>query len=131
MSGCLLWAAPAPSRGRGECGVPAQRHLRINNNALVPVTVTVHRKSVEELELAGDSSVKGQDSPKSSPKSSPNTQNQILTLISKDPSITTEQLGLVSGISKRAVLRQISKLKVQGRLRRIGSARGGHWEVSD
>ena len=94
-------------------------------------TVTVHRKSVEELELAGDSSVKNQDSPKSSPKSSPKTENLILTHISKDSFITTEQLGFVLGISKRAVLRQISKLKVQGRLRRVGSARGGHWEVSD
>ena len=86
-------------------------------------TVTVHRKSVEELELAGDSSVKNQDSPK--------TENLILTHISKDSFITTEQLGFVLGISKRAVLRQISKLKVQGRLRRVSSARGGHWEVLD
>ena len=94
-------------------------------------TVTVHRKPAEESELAGDSSLNGQASPKSSPKSSPNTENQILRLISEDSSITTEQLGFVLGISKRAVLRQISKLKVQGRLRRVGSARGGHWEVSD
>lgn len=94
-------------------------------------TVTVHRKSAEESELAGDSSLNGQASPKSSPKSSPNTENQILRLISEDSSITTEQLGFVLGISKRAVLRQISKLKMQGRLRRVGSARGGHWEVSD
>ncbi len=94
-------------------------------------TVTVHRKSVEELELAGDSSVSGQGSPKSSPKSSPKTEDQILTLISEDPSVTTEQLGFVLGISKRAVLRQISKLKAQGHLRRVGPTRGGHWEVSD
>ena len=94
-------------------------------------TVTVHRKSVEESELAGGISMKGQDSPKSSPKSSPKTENQILTLISEDSSITTEQLGFVLGISKRAVLRQISKLKLQGHLRRVGPTRGGHWKVSD
>ena len=34
---------------------------------------------------------------------SPKTENQILTLISEDSSITTEQPGFVSGISKRAV----------------------------
>jgi ATP-dependent DNA helicase RecG len=38
-------------------------------------------------------------------------------------------LGKNLGISKRAILKQIEKLKKQGRLRRIGPARGGHWEI--
>ncbi|WP_368665439.1 HTH domain-containing protein [Chlorobium sp. KB01] len=43
--------------------------------------------------------------------------------------MTTEQLASALGISKRAVLKQIDKLKVQCRLSRVGPARGGHWEV--
>jgi predicted HTH transcriptional regulator len=35
----------------------------------------------------------------------------------------------IPGISNRAVLKQIDKLKKSGILRRIGPAKGGHWEV--
>ncbi|MFZ3114295.1 MAG: HTH domain-containing protein [Syntrophales bacterium] len=65
----------------------------------------------------------------SSPNSSPKTEDRIIELLRQDSSITTEELGKTIGISKRAVLKQIDKLKEQGRLRRIGPARGGHWEV--
>jgi len=33
------------------------------------------------------------------------------------------------GISLRAVEKQLSKLKESGHLRRVGSARGGYWEI--
>ncbi len=35
------------------------------------------------------------------------------------------------GISKRKVLDNINKLKKHGRLKRIGPAKGGYWEVLD
>ena len=85
-------------------------------------TAIVHRTPVEELILA-------QGSPKSSPKSSPKTEDQILDLIRHDASVTTAALGAALGITKRAILKQIDKLKAQGRLRRVGPAKGGHWEV--
>ena len=66
---------------------------------------------------------------RSSPKSSPKTEDKIVERIRQDVFITTEKLGENLGISKRAILKQIEKLKKQGRLRRIGPARGGHWEV--
>src|SRR3546814_3428797 len=62
-------------------------------------------------------------SPKSSPKSSPKTEDQILNLIRENHTITTEELGRILGISKRAVLKQIDKLKEQNRLKRIGAAK--------
>ena len=85
-------------------------------------TATVHRKAVK-------SSVNADGSPKSSPKSSVKTEDRILDLIRQDDAITTERLGESLGISKRAVLKQIDKLKKSGRLRRMGPAKGGHWEV--
>ncbi len=85
-------------------------------------TATVHRKSINEMELVNIV-------PKSSPKSSPKTDQQIIELMLANASITTEQLGAALGVTKRAVLKQIEKLKDQGRLQRVGPARGGHWEV--
>ena len=85
-------------------------------------TATVHRKPADELELVNIAS-------KSSPKSSSKTELQIIELMRENASITTEQLGEALGITKRAVLKQIEKLKDQGRLQRVGPARGGHWEV--
>jgi predicted HTH transcriptional regulator len=68
-------------------------------------------------------------SPISSPISSPKTEDKILQQLRENPQCSTQQLGDVLGISKRAVLKQIEKLKQQGRLARIGSSKGGHWQV--
>ena len=92
-------------------------------------TARVHRKEIE-------SSVKPVASPKERPaqaesslKSSLKTENRIIELIKQDASVSTEHLGVILDISKRAVLKQIRKLKEQGRLKRVGPAKGGHWEV--
>ena len=79
---------------------------------------TVNRKEAEGVAKA-----------KSSPKSSPKTEELLIEFIRHDSSITTAHLGELLGITKRAVLKQIDKLKEQGRLRRIGPAKGGHWQV--
>ena len=86
---------------------------------------TVHRK-----ELVGSAEPEiGSGTIESSPKSSPKTEDLIIELLRRDAMISTEQLGETLGISKRAVLKQIQKLKAQGRLKRIGPAKGGYWEV--
>ena len=60
---------------------------------------TIHRKALE-------GSV-------SSPKGSPKTENQIIELIKQDAFVSTDHLGEILGISKRAVLKQIQKLKTR------------------
>ncbi|MBI4765498.1 MAG: HTH domain-containing protein [Deltaproteobacteria bacterium] len=91
-------------------------------------TATVHRKEqFSSLKSAGKTP--RESSPESSLKSSPKTEDKIIDFLRQDGSITTEELGKAIGISKRAVLKQIDKLKGQGRLRRIDPAKGGHWEV--
>ena len=91
---------------------------------------TVHRKTAKSSVIG---SVDTDGSPKSSsissPKSSVKTEDRILDLIEQDNVVTTELLGKLLGISKRAVLKQIAKLKKQGRLHRIGPAKGGRWDV--
>ena len=43
--------------------------------------------------------------------------------------MTTQAVADRLGIGKWAVLKQVDKLKGQGRLRRVGPNKGGHWEV--
>lgn len=64
-------------------------------------------------------------SPKGSPKSSP----KILELIKANPSITTQQIADRMGISKRAVLKNLTKMK--DKVIHKGPSNGGHWEIVD
>jgi len=89
-------------------------------------TATVHRKAVKSSEKGTE---KGTEKAAGSPKSPVKTEDKILGRIRQDNAVTTERLGESLGISKRAVLKQIDKLKKSGRLRRMGPAKGGHWEV--
>ena len=47
----------------------------------------------------------------------------------KNPNITYDELARSLGKGRRTVVRYIDKLKKEGKIRRIGSARGGRWEV--
>ena len=43
--------------------------------------------------------------------------------------ITIADLAQTLSITDRAIKKQIDKLKVKGRIRRVGPDKGGHWEV--
>lgn len=64
----------------------------------------------------------------SSPKK---TEDKIVDLIKEDSKITTKIMADKLSISKRAVLKQIQKLKEASLLKRVASARSGYWEVLD
>ena len=53
----------------------------------------------------------------------------ILSQLRLDPNLTIPELVELVGRSERAVERAIRKLRESGRLKRIGSAKGGHWQV--
>ncbi len=59
------------------------------------------------------------------------TENQkaILEEILKNKNITTSKLSVIVGISQRKIKENIGKLKAAGILLRIGSAKGGYWEI--
>jgi len=67
-------------------------------------------------------------SQKSSQKKGESSQ-KILRLLAGDGSMTTQQLADRLGISRRAVAKQVKNLQEQGRLKRVGPDKGGHWEV--
>jgi len=85
-------------------------------------TATVHRKPVEELALVISS-------PKPSGKPSGKTSGKILAALKQDGYLTIPDLASMIGVTERSIERNIKKLQEQNRLRRIGPAKGGHWEL--
>jgi ATP-dependent DNA helicase RecG len=59
------------------------------------------------------------------------TVEKIVRLLHEKPEITTIELAEELGISLKGVAWQLSKLKSEKRVRRIGPDKGGHWEVVD
>ena len=83
-------------------------------------TATVHRKAL----------ISGVEIETGSEKSSPKTEEQIIALIKQDATISTDQIGKILGISKRAVVKQIQKLKTMrgaSHPRRILRGSNGSW----
>jgi ATP-dependent DNA helicase RecG len=62
-------------------------------------------------------------------KTSEKTSEKILTALEQDENLTISELASLIGITERSIERNIKKLQEQGRLRRVGPAKGGLWEV--
>lgn len=52
-----------------------------------------------------------------------------MSVLKATPYITINELVEIVGISQKGVEWQIAKLKKEGRIKRIGPDKGGHWEV--
>jgi predicted HTH transcriptional regulator len=57
------------------------------------------------------------------------TREALLQMIAADPSVTTTQMASALGINRSAVSKHLDRLKADGRLRRVGPYKGGHWEL--
>ena len=66
---------------------------------------------------------------KSSEKGSEKSSEKIVELMKKDPKTSAKEMAAIMNISPRAVEKQISKLKEQGIIERIGPAKGGSWKI--
>jgi len=53
----------------------------------------------------------------------------ILENMKKNSSITIKELATIVGVNEKTVKRDIEKLKTEGKVTRVGSARKGTWEV--
>jgi len=53
----------------------------------------------------------------------------IMNLIKKDSRITLSQLAKKLIVSRSTILREIKDLKANGKLKRIGTEKSGHWEI--
>ena len=89
-------------------------------------TATVRRN---EVEGSGISAEEEEGVKKTTGKTTGKTPDLILLLLSENPAASIPELAEKIEKSERAVERAIRKLREEGRIRRIGPAKGGHWEV--
>ena len=59
------------------------------------------------------------------------TSGKIIELILQNASITIPEMASKIGITERSIERNIRKLQTEGKLKRIGPAKGGHWVVKE
>jgi len=59
------------------------------------------------------------------------TSGKIIELILQNASITIPEMASKIDITERSIERNIRKLQTEGKLKRIGPARGGHWVVKE
>ena len=57
------------------------------------------------------------------------TTEKILEAIKQKPNITTPEIAESLGLTEHAIYYSIRKLRENGRLRRVGGAKGGYWEI--
>ena len=81
------------------------------------------------VDVLPKSSEKSSEKDQNLEKSSEKTDVEILTRLAENPDMTISKLAGILGVTTRAIEKQLAKLQDQGRLRRVGPARGGHWEV--
>ena len=68
-------------------------------------------------------------SKKSSEKSSKKSDERILDALRGDSALTLAGIAMATGLSVAGVRKVIDKLRVAGRIHRVGPDKGGHWEV--
>jgi len=94
-------------------------------------TATVHRKAVEELDLADKGALKVHIKRQTAPIKAPlsDLQVQLLDFIRSNPAVSYDELADMTKKDRTTVMRNMGKLKEAGILRRVGSKKTGHWEV--
>jgi len=64
------------------------------------------------------------------PRNYPEKAQAILKAISENPGITRQELAVKTGLTPDGIKYHLNRLKKDGVLKRIGSDKGGHWEIS-
>ena len=57
------------------------------------------------------------------------TQEAIVELMRGNPQIPTREIATALGLSQMTIIKHTNSLKAAGRIRRVGPAKGGRWEV--
>lgn len=60
-----------------------------------------------------------------------NTRKLIISSIRANPKVTIQEMRKVTGLTRRGVEYQISQMKQEGQLQRMGSTKAGYWQLSD
>lgn len=62
-------------------------------------------------------------------KTSVKTSVKIIEAIRQNSDITIPELAELTGVTERSVERNVQRLQLENRLRRVGPDKGGYWEV--
>ncbi len=62
-------------------------------------------------------------------ESSQESSQKIIELIKSDGNITTQEMAVKLGISRRAVAKQIARLQDENIIPHVGPTKNGHWEI--
>ena len=123
---------------RAGSGLPKIRHAWESQGYSVMLTdsfepydqsVLEVTKVLENKPSLGSVKSSEKGSEKGSEKSSEKTDALILEQLAADPGMTISELAEQLALSTRAIEKQLRNLQESGRLRRVGPAKGGHWEV--
>jgi len=85
--------------------------------------------SVKAFDVNDNSSEKRFGEVTNKPKNTGKTAQRIIDLVISDPSMSAEAMAYKTGISSRAVEKQIAKLRSMGILSREGADFGGYWRI--
>ena len=70
--------------------------------------------------------------PEATPKTTQKISQKILAILVENPSASRREIAeRLADITEDGVKYHLDRLKAAGKIRRIGPARGGHWEVQD
>ncbi|MCD7751785.1 MAG: winged helix-turn-helix transcriptional regulator [Lachnospiraceae bacterium] len=96
------------------------------------IVVTIPFDRVDEGEKKGKNKGENKSKNKGENKTLLNARRQIILAEMRDnPNITTEELHRILGVSETSVNRNLSFLKENGYVERIGSKKTGYWKVND
>lgn len=59
------------------------------------------------------------------------TRERLLSILRTNPKATRAMIVEELHIASSAVQRHINSLKAEGKIERIGAAKGGHWKIND
>ncbi len=62
-------------------------------------------------------------------KTAQNGSEKILAFITADRVISAAEIAREIGVASRTVERTLAKLRIGGKIKRVGPDKGGHWEV--
>ena len=65
----------------------------------------------------------------SNQESNQKSNQKIVAVMRQNPSVTIRELQGITGLSESGVKKNIRLLQADGIIRRVGGAKGGHWEV--
>ena len=81
-------------------------------------------ENVVQTTLKFDKKISG-----TTPKPSSKTTQKILEAITQNPLVSRQELAIIVERTPDAVKQQLEKLKAANQIRRVGPAKGGHWEI--